>query len=149
MINVKGTYHQCYNTTNCLSYSRFILDPVNLLPFYDSFLKGDAKELDHDKVMWNCAIEVIKKIEAYSDKVKKCVKNGRKGPALGSDMKKYVEALQCLRHFFRELANSQKGSFKGSGLAKNTSLKRNENLYHVMVKEVDETLRLFQYRDLL
>ncbi len=128
---LKGTFHQCRNTAPCLSYSRFILDTVNLFPFYRSFQNGDAKEIPHEEILWNCAIELVKKIDSYTDEFQKCLKEGTACPTLKDDILSGVETLQSLRHFFRDIAR------KGA------------EAYVKIVEDIDDTLHTFEYRTIL
>jgi len=127
----QGTYHQCRNTTSCLSYSRFILDTVNLLPFYKSFQNGDAKEIQHEEILWNCAIELVKKVDKYTDDYQQCLREGSTCPTLEEDIIRGVETLQSLRHFFRDIA------------------KKGEKVYTTIVEDIDDTLHTFQYRSIV
>jgi len=69
----QGTYHQCRNATPCLSYSRFHLDTINLLPFLQSMIDEDADEIDHGEVIWNSVTESISTLDKFVDSYKSCL----------------------------------------------------------------------------
>jgi hypothetical protein len=100
-----GTYHQCRNVTPCLSYSRFLLDTVNMLAFLQSILDGDSKELGHEEVIWNSTTEIIKKVDRYTDEVQRLVKSpeARADVPLDNQVIELAKTLRCLRHFCREI----------------------------------------------
>jgi Chromo (CHRromatin Organisation MOdifier) domain/Cupin-like domain len=101
----QGTYHQCRNVTPCLSYSRFHLDTVNLLAFLQSFIDGDAPEINHDEVLWNCTAELIRKVDANFDEIRARRKSKTTAPfpPLGDAMVKIIDTLRELRHICREI----------------------------------------------
>ena len=101
-----GTYHQCRNVAPCLSYSRFHLDTVNILAFLQSMIDGDAKEIAHEEIIWNSTTELIKKVDAYVDEVRRYVKFPRvyDDVPLSADMVNLVKTLRCLRNICREIA---------------------------------------------
>ena len=104
----QGTYHQCRNLTPCLSYSRFHLDTVNLLPFVQSLVNGDAPEIDHDDVLWNLTSELIKKVDTVFDETQSRVKKGLATKDLVTDgVIDTVNTLRTLRHFVREVARRE------------------------------------------
>lgn len=100
-----GTYHQCRNVSPCLSYSRFHLDAVNLLAFFQSMIDGDAPEILHKDVLWNSTTELIRKIDRYFDLIRARRKSNSfyTLPPLNNDMVKTVDTLRALRHICREL----------------------------------------------
>ena len=101
----QGTYHQCRNVTPCLSYSRFHLDTVNLLPFLQSLLDGDAPELEHDEILWNCTSELIRTVDAAVDTAQGRVRAGKSTVArLDDGLIRAVDTLRSLRHIVREVA---------------------------------------------
>eukprot|EP00559_Dactyliosolen_fragilissimus_P006172 CAMPEP_0184870614 /NCGR_PEP_ID=MMETSP0580-20130426/38140_1 /TAXON_ID=1118495 /ORGANISM="Dactyliosolen fragilissimus" /LENGTH=1203 /DNA_ID=CAMNT_0027372785 /DNA_START=128 /DNA_END=3740 /DNA_ORIENTATION=- len=100
----QGTYHQCRNLTPCLSYSRFHLDLVNLLPFIQSKLDGDAPELGHNDVIWNSVTELIKKVDFAVDETQRCLKDNVDLPKLDNQVISAVNTLTTLRHVVRELS---------------------------------------------
>lgn len=57
-------------------------------------VKGDANEIPHAKIMWNCAVELI-------DEIKTCVK---KDGVVSDQMALALETLKTLRHYFKEMA---------------------------------------------
>ena len=101
-----GTYHQCRNLTPCLSYSRFHLDTVNIQAFLDSMYDGDAKELEHEKVIWNAVDDLVEKVDAYVEKVQKHVLYPRKheDTPLTTEMADIVKDVRCLRNICRHIA---------------------------------------------
>ena len=106
----QGTYHQCRNITPCLSYSRFHLDTLNLLPFLQSMSDEDAPEIDHGDVLWNCATELIRKLDAYTDESRRVSKSKRDlGLAdwctpLDEDTARLVNTLRTIRNACKEVA---------------------------------------------
>jgi hypothetical protein len=100
-----GTYHQCRNVTPCLSYSRFHLDTVNLLPFAQSLVNGDAPEIDHEEILWNLTSELISKVDKAFDATQSRVKQRLDTDEdLSDDVVETVNILRMLRHFVREVA---------------------------------------------
>lgn len=101
-----GTYHQCRNLTPCLSYSRFHLDTVNIRAFLQSMYDEDAKELDHEKVIYNAAHELVEMVDAYVEKVQQHVKNPRnyEDSPLTTDIVGTVKDIRRLRHICREIS---------------------------------------------
>ena len=101
----QGTYHQCRNVTPCLSYSRFHLDTVNLLPFIQSLVNGDAPEIEHEDILWNLTSELISKVDEAFDHTQSLVKqNLSTDDDISEDTIETVDILRTLRHFVREVA---------------------------------------------
>lgn len=138
----QGTYHQCRNVTPCLSYSRFHLDTINLLPFLQSMLDGDAPELEHDEVLWNCTTDLIKFVDAVVDEAQARVKRGQAVPRLDEDTVRIVETLRSLRHIIREVArrvairNAVKGSARPSGATGGSSSLQSASVGESMMNKV-------------
>ena len=105
----QGTYHQCRNLTPCLSYSRFHLDTVNLLPFLQSMIDGDAPEVSQDEVIWNSTTELIRIVDSYVDEIQAHVKSPTTHPnvPLSPGMIDTVKTLRCLRNVCREIARRE------------------------------------------
>ena len=101
-----GTYHQCRNITPCLSYSRFHLDTVNLLPFVESLVNNDAPEIDHEEILWNLTTELISKVDTAFDHTQSLVKHKSISSEddISDDVIETVNILRALRHFVREVA---------------------------------------------
>lgn len=101
-----GTYHQCRNITPCLSYSRFHLDTVNLLPFVESLVNNDAPEIDHEEILWNLTTELISKVDTAFDHTQSLVKHKSISSEdnISEDVVETVNILRALRHFVREVA---------------------------------------------
>jgi hypothetical protein len=59
-----GTYHAARNLEPCLSYTRFHLDSIDLMQFLISWIADDAPTIHHREVIWNSAIELIKRVDA-------------------------------------------------------------------------------------
>ena len=112
-----SSFLQCRNVTPCLSYSRFHLDTVNLLPFVQSLIDGDAPEIDQEEVIWNLATELIKRVDRAFDEVQSRVQAGLEEGDLGDDIVDTVNTLRTLKHFVRELARREeiRQTVKGSG----------------------------------
>ncbi|KAL7539249.1 hypothetical protein ACHAXR_009124 [Thalassiosira sp. AJA248-18] len=144
-----GTYHQCRNVTPCLSYSRFHLDTVNLLPFVQSLVNGDAPEIDHEEVLWNLTSELIKRVDGVFDEVQSRVKAGLdEGDLISADVAETVNTLRTLRHFTREVARREeirqvvKGTSQESGATKNSE----DHNFGMLLDDVDMCLHEFRYR---
>jgi hypothetical protein len=129
---VVGFPPQCRNITPCLSYSRFHLDSVNLLPFVQSLIDKDAPEIDHEEVLWNLTSELIKRVDGVFDKVQERVKEGKdEGDLVSENVVDSVNLLRELRHFVREVARREEVSqiVKGS--------EANEHNFDLLVDDVD------------
>ena len=145
----QGTYHQCRNLTPCLSYHKFHLDSVNLLPFLKSFLEGDAKEIEHDAVVWNCAIELIERVEQYITRYRAKLEPAASVP---DEIIRTVETLKQLRPVCCQIANSF--DFFGRQTLhqpKNSVFlqKTKEDSHHWprMVEDIDLTIHDFNHRN--
>lgn len=91
---------------------------MNLLAFVQSFLNGDAPEIDHEEVLWNLTSELIKRVDGVFDEVQRRVKLGLdEGNLLTDNVVETVDTLRTLRHFARELARREeiRKVVKGSG----------------------------------
>lgn len=142
----QGTFHQCRNVTPCLSYSRFILDTVNLRAFWESSINRDAPEIMHEDVMWNSSCDLIEQLDTY-------VKEPRCEEVLipPDDVIRKVDTLRSLRGILRAVAKRYESEAKnwrpeaGGGTqlcAQKAKAKRWMNL----IRDVDETLHDFRYR---
>jgi hypothetical protein len=100
---MKGTYHKCENNSQrgCLSYSRLILDTVNLLPFYKSMKKGDATEIEHSNILYNAAIEIMKDID-------KSVGNNAKHKSNKDEESEKVRTLEALIPYLQQMCLDEK-----------------------------------------
>lgn len=128
-----GTYHQCRNITPCLSYSRFHLDTVNLLPFVQSMVNGDAPEIDHEEILWNLTTELISKVDAAFDHTQSLLKdNLSTDDDISEDMVESVNILRMLRHFAREVARRKeiKQQLKGEE-------EQSDHCFSTLVDDVD------------
>jgi hypothetical protein len=156
----QGTYHQCRNLTACLSYSRFHLDTVNLLPFLQSMFDGDAEETDHGEVIWNAAFEIMKVIDEFTDKCKECITSSppQRPPTLSDELAAQVDCLRSLRNICREIerkAEAQalaKGWDLASPRVRNKKVKLGKEvfslgIYDRLVNDIDESLHYFQHRE--
>ena len=117
----QGTYHECRNLTKCLSYSRFILDTVNLLPFYRSMINGDAKEIPHADIMWHCCIEVLRKVDHFVEH--KSTYNADET----NEIKEVVKTLEALKHYIQEILLSD-------------NKKNEKEAYRKLVADIKNTL---------
>ncbi len=136
----------------CLSYSRFVLDTVNLIHFY-RFKKGDElngiDDMDHEKVLWNCACELHHKISEYTDDFHEQLKNGASVPSVAPfHIEQKVNALQSLRHVLCDLKNNNPDYFEKRMKRPEYIRSRNasRNPYEVMVGDIDSTLHSYQHR---
>lgn len=146
-----GTYHQCCNVTPCLSYSRFHLDTVNLLPFVMSLVNGDAPEIHHRDVIWNIASSLIKKVDEVVDLVQdRVLASEDVTDIVTEDIRETVETLLTLRNFIREIARRDevKKTVKGPG-HKSTKDELNPELHDfgVLAADVDVCLHDYRYRE--
>lgn len=146
-----GTYHQCRNVTPCLSYSRFHLDTLNLLPFVMSLVNGDAPEIDHRDVLWNVASVLIKKIDSVVDLVQERVLAGRDvADAVDNETRETVQTLLILSNFIREIGRRDevKKAVKGPDSEK-TKQELNPELhdFSVLAGDIDVCLHDYRYRE--
>ena len=146
----QGTYHQCRNLTPCLSYSRFHLDVVNLLPFFQSMVDGDAKEIQHGEVIWNACTGVMKIIDLFVDQCRRCVEAipQRPCPDLSNEIALEVDTLRSLRNICQETVRKLQG-------VKAKDHQQNDNLHSTgsrsdwekMLSDIDDSLHDFRYRE--
>jgi len=140
-----GTYHQCRNVTPCLSYSRFHLDTVNLLPFVQSLVNGDAPEIDHEEVLWNLTSELINQVDAVFDQVQSRVKAGLdEGDLISDEVVETVNILRTLRHIAREVARREEIRQVVKGTVQDSA--SDEHNFGMLVDDVDMCLHEFRYR---
>ena len=134
-----GTYHQCRNITPCLSYSRFHLDTVNLVPFVQSLVNGDAPELDHEEILWNLTHALVLRIDKVFDEVQSRVKAGLdEGDIISGEVVDTVNTLRTLRHIVREVARREeiRQVVKGSN-QESAAKKSEEHNFGMLVEDVD------------
>ncbi|CAB9526902.1 Chromodomain Y-like protein 2 [Seminavis robusta] len=156
----QGTYHQCRNVTPCLSYSRFLLDAVNLRAFFESMTDGDAPEIPHQTIIWNAAYELFQHIDAYEAEVVKQRKNSRNRTAVILDppveIVRKVNTLRALRNICRAIhIRYEKGISNPDGL--DVCDKSGEPLFGALseekekwaklLRDVDCTLHDFRFRN--
>ena len=152
LVMPSGTYHQCRNVSPCLSYHRFHLDTVNLRPFLESMLAGDAPELEHDDVIWNCATEMTDRVDKYTTKVRKELELKMETP-VPEEITKTVETLGYLRLVCREIANRleryryRKKPSRIPFFMKQSEDDATSHYWPRMVQDIDHTLFDFFYRD--
>ncbi|KAK1744924.1 chromodomain-containing protein [Skeletonema marinoi] len=117
-----GTYHQCRNVTPCLSYSRFHLDTVNLLPFK----VDEVVDLVQDRVLAYRVTDVVT-----------------------GDTRETVETLLALRNFIREVARRDEvnKAVKGPGDKSKEELKPELHDFGVLAADVDVCLHDYRYRE--
>ena len=123
-----------------MSYSRFHLDTVNLLPFVQSLVNGDAPEIDHEEVLWNLTTEFIDRVDQIFDKVQTRVKAGLdEGDIITGDVVDTVNTLRTLRHFMREVARREeiRKIVKGSGEDPDTTNKTDDHNFGTLVDDID------------
>ena len=114
---------------------------MNLLPFVQSLVNGDAPEIDHEEVLWNLTSEFIKRVDGVFDKFQTRVKAGLgEGDLVTGDVVNTVNTLRTLRHFVREVARREeirqivKGSSEDSEKATKNS---DEHNFGMLVDDVD------------
>lgn len=146
----QGTYHQCRNLTPCLSYSRFHLDTVNLLPFLQSMIDGDAKEIEHGEVIWNACIGVMKVVDEFVDQCRRFVEANPPTPCpdLTEEVALEVDTLRSLRNICQETVRRLQG-------LKAKDRQQSDNLNDIgtcsdwlkMLSDIDDSLHHFRYRE--
>jgi len=121
---------------------------VNLLPFVQSLVNGDAPEIDHGEVIWNLTSELITRLDGVSDEVQSRVKRGLdESDLINDDVVESVNILRTLRHFVREVARREeirqivKGSSQESEVMKNSE----EHDFGMLVDDVDMVSVLVSY----
>ena len=133
----QGTYHQCRNISPCLSYSRFHLDTVNLLPFVESLINGDAPEIDQEEILWNLTTELISKVDTAVDHTQSLVKQQLHiKDDISEDLVETVDILRALRHFVREVARRHEIEQQLKGVEVNP-----DHCFGTLVDDVDMVSR--------
>jgi Chromo (CHRromatin Organisation MOdifier) domain/Cupin-like domain len=148
----QGTYHQCRNITPCLSYSRFHLDTLNLLPFLQSMFDGDAKEIEHAEVIWNCSNELISVVDDYVEQCRMCLEKDPQGepPELTDDIEEKVFTLRALRNICRETVIRLRSlKMKGSKQNDDMSDIGSHSDWKRMVDDIDDCVHHFRFRNSL
>ncbi|GMH73808.1 hypothetical protein TrST_g9592 [Triparma strigata] len=140
----EGTYHQCRNKTDCLSYSRFHLDTLNLPSFIQSLLDDDAPEIDHATILWNACKDLMDKNDALIDLATLARKQKKPCPPITEKDLQVVQTLRTLRHSCRELA-IRCGS--AQSVIANSLCSEAFNWGHC-VEDIDLGLHEFRYRNL-
>mmetsp|Transcript_33421 Transcript_33421/g.80909 ORF Transcript_33421/g.80909 Transcript_33421/m.80909 type:complete len:750 (-) Transcript_33421:94-2343(-) len=142
-----GTLHQCRNVTPCLSYHTFHLDTINLKLFFESLFMGDATEIEHDEVIWNCTIELIERIEKF-------LEDYRHQPTepVPEHIAETASTLWHLRPLCREIAVAFDPSCKQIHMRPNNKLFRskhaiNSRCWPQIVDDIDLTLHSFNHRN--
>jgi hypothetical protein len=130
---------------------RFHLDTVNLRPFLESMLEGDAPEIEHDDVIWNCATEMIDRIDKYTSNVR-TERGHNMGKSVPEEISKTVDALRLLRLVCREIAIRLERHRYSKEPPKNPFfLNKSEDAashyWPRMVQDIDHTLFDFTYRN--
>ena len=118
---------------------------MNLLPFVQSLINGDAPEIDHEEVLWNLTSEIIKRVDGVFDEVQSRVKAGLdEGDLISGDVVETVNTLRTLRHFARELARREeiRQVVKGSGQDSEATKSSEDHQFGMLVDDID-MVRLF------
>ena len=113
---------------------------MNLLPFVQSLVNGDAPEIDHEEVLWNLTSELIDRIDVVFDNVQSRIKNDLdEGDLINSDVIDTVNTLRTLRHFIREVARREeiRHIVKGSSEDSDVIKKSDEHNFAMLVDDVD------------
>ena len=114
---------------------------MNLLPFVQSLVNGDAPEIDHEEVLWNLTSEFIKRVDGVFDKFQTRVKAGLdEGDLVTGDVVNTVNTLRTLRHFVREVARREeiRQIVKGSSEDLEKATKNSdEHNFGMLVDDVD------------
>mmetsp|Transcript_15960 Transcript_15960/g.17726 ORF Transcript_15960/g.17726 Transcript_15960/m.17726 type:complete len:600 (-) Transcript_15960:387-2186(-) len=162
----QGTYHQCRNATPCLSYSRFHLDTINLLPFLQSMIDEDADEIDHGEVIWNSVTESISTLDKFVDSYKSCLESSPPipTPPLSNEVIERVNTLRSLRNICQEIVRRLEAHKKGRKRQQqrdasgdsyvNSEVGMGSKCYAFVhwvriLEEIDDSLHHFQYRNLI
>eukprot|EP00978_Attheya_sp_CCMP212_P047266 scaffold421287_cov61-Attheya_sp.AAC.2 len=163
----QGTHFQCRNLVPCLEYVRLHLDSVNLLPFLQSMMDGDAPELDHSGILWNCTRRLIQKMDHFVNDTQSRVKSKppRRVPPICKEIIQTVHCLRSLRHIVQEVArrdavrkavkvgvNCHQSSSMLTPLSFDTTTKKTDAKiapdWNVLVQDLDLCLHEFRYRRL-
>ena len=141
----EGTFHQCRNETDCLSYSRFHLDTLNLPAFIQSFLDGDAPEIDHATILWNAAKDLLDKTDELIDRAAKALSKKKEVQLTTPKELQIIQTLRALRHSCRELAAR---SHSSSTVLKQLIGGKEDDTFDwdQIVDDIDLGLHEFRYR---
>eukprot|EP00547_Thalassionema_nitzschioides_P002445 CAMPEP_0194203358 /NCGR_PEP_ID=MMETSP0156-20130528/3171_1 /TAXON_ID=33649 /ORGANISM="Thalassionema nitzschioides, Strain L26-B" /LENGTH=674 /DNA_ID=CAMNT_0038929101 /DNA_START=105 /DNA_END=2129 /DNA_ORIENTATION=- len=149
----QGTYHQCRNVTPCLSYSRFHLDCVNLLPFLQSMMNGDADEIEHSEILWNSSTELINAVDDFVDSCKSCLNSipPKSAPLLDHGIIEKVETLRSLRNFSQEIVRRLEAPGESRKLRRHKKVGKGKKCYAIqhwirLIDEIDDSLHHFRHR---
>ena len=121
---------------------------MNLLPFVQSLVNGDAPEIDHEEVLWNLTSELIDRIDVVFDNVQSRIKNDLdEGDLITSDVIDTVNTLRTLRHFIREVARREeiRHIVKGSSEDSDVIKKSDEHNFAMLVDDVDMVCACVMY----
>lgn len=121
---------------------------MNLLPFVQSLVNGDAPEIDHEEVLWNLTSELIDRIDVVFDNVQSRIKNDLdEGDLINSDVIDTVNTLRTLRHFIREVARREeiRHIVKGSSEDSDVIKKSDEHNFAMLVDDVDMVCACVMY----
>jgi cell fate (sporulation/competence/biofilm development) regulator YmcA (YheA/YmcA/DUF963 family) len=116
-------------------------------------LEGDAPEIEHDEVIWNCATELIDRVDKYVKHLRS--EQREEGSSVPEEITKTVDALRLLRPVCHEIATQLNRHLYGKKqLPKNSTFRRKSEdadslweYWRRMVQDIDHTLHDFRFRD--
>ena len=135
---------------------RYHLDVLNLPAFQRSMVFGDSKDIAHDKVIWQTAVEFCDQVDKHTENY---IANynrtyGASELHLPDGAISSVDTLRTLRHVCREIvlcfgARRRAALTDGRATSKHTIFSRHPEDLHSwrkMVDDIDRILHAFQYR---
>ena len=145
--------------------TRFHLDTVNLPAFIKSMIKGDADEIVHDEVLWNCAIEFSERIDQYvkslptqnSNDATPKGENASRDPSPPPEIRETVTTLQIFRHacckvhqsfriednYLKDSPQARRGKLQSKFLTQRSG---HNDCWAKMVDDIDRVLHDFVHR---
>lgn len=124
------------------------LDTVNLQLFFESLFMGDATEIEHDEVIWNCTIELVERIEKFLEDYRQEPKE-----PVPEHIAETAATLCYLRPLCREIAVAFDPSCPQIHLRPKNKLFRskkqavNSLCWPQIVDDIDLTLHNFNHRN--
>ncbi len=107
-----------------------------------SWVNGDAPEINHEEVIWNLTSELIKRVDLVFDHVQSRVKAGiGEGDLISGDVVDSVNTLRKLRHFVREIARREEIRQIVKGV--DTTKPSDDHDFRMLVDDVDMVRDIF------
>lgn len=126
---------------------RFHLDTTNLPLFFNSLFIGDAPEIEHDEVIWNCTIALIERMETFLRDYR------RQTPMepVPEHIAETASTLCYLRPFCREVSIAFDPScnqihYRPSNPVFRSNQAFNAECWAQLVRDIDHILHDFNYR---